>query len=92
MENWRYAQQSEADICYTQTYCDVPGSPCLSKMGSVYGPLFFLKFWVPIARLVLSVNGPKDPWSRVLSLPGVGGGGSIILDIGEDPFKIITIG
>ncbi len=21
-------------------YCDVPGSPCLSKTGSVYGPFF----------------------------------------------------
>ncbi len=36
-------------------YCDVPGSPCLSKTGPVYGPFF---------------NGPKDPWSHVLSLPG----------------------
>ena len=24
-------------------YCDVPGSPCLSKTGPVYGPLFFSK-------------------------------------------------
>ena len=23
-------------------YCDVPGSPCLSKTGPVYGPFFFL--------------------------------------------------
>ena len=22
-------------------YCDVPGSPCLSKKGPVYGPFFF---------------------------------------------------
>ncbi len=26
------------------TYCEVPGSPCLSKTGPVYGPFFFLKF------------------------------------------------
>ncbi len=25
-------------------YCDVPGSPCLSKTGPVNGPFFFLKF------------------------------------------------
>ncbi len=46
------------------TYCDVP----------VYGPFFFLKFLGSIAKLALSryfnVNGPKDPWPRVLSLPG----------------------
>ena len=27
-------------------YCDVPGSPCLSKTGPVYGPFLFLNFWV----------------------------------------------
>ena len=27
-------------IC-SAIYCDVPGSPCLSKTGPVYGPFFF---------------------------------------------------
>ncbi len=48
-------------------YCDVPGSPFLSKMGPVYGPFFFLKI---LGRFSPPVNGPKDPWPRVLSLPG----------------------
>ncbi len=25
-------------------YCDVPGSPCLSKTGLMYGPFFLKKF------------------------------------------------
>ncbi len=52
--------------CYNYSiYCDVPGSPCLSKTGPVYGPFFF--FSPP-------VNGPKDLWPSVLSLPGALGG------------------
>ncbi len=35
----------------SEIYCDVPGSPCLSKTGPVYGP-FFLK----IFRLALSCH------------------------------------
>ncbi len=59
-------------------YCDVPGSPCPSKTGPVYGPFFFLKCLDSVIKLALSryfnvcppVNGPKDPWPHVLSLPG----------------------
>ena len=47
-------------------YCDVPGSPCLSKTGSVYGQsFFFLKFLgsmeAPLVgvRFRPPVNGPK---------------------------------
>ncbi len=32
----------------------MPGSPCLSKTGPVYGPFFFLKFLGSVIRLVLS--------------------------------------
>ncbi len=39
-------------------YCDMPGSPCLSKTGPVYGPFLFLNFWVVL--LGPHVNGPKD--------------------------------
>ncbi len=49
------------------------GSPCLSKTGPVYGPFFFKKIFLgSITRLAFSrpVNGPKDPWPRVLSFPG----------------------
>ena len=38
-------------------YCDVPGSPCLSKAGPVYGPFFFLKFLGSISKLALSLPG-----------------------------------
>ncbi len=38
-------------------YCDVPGSPCLSKKGE--SSVWFVSF----------VDGPKDPWPCVLSLP-----------------------
>ncbi len=31
---------------------------------------FFNFFWVVITRFSPPVNGPKDPWLRVLSLPG----------------------
>ncbi len=44
-----------------KTYCDVPGTPCLSKKRikcTVRPP----------------VNGPKDPLPCVLSLPGAQGG------------------
>ena len=27
-------------------YCDVPGSPCLSKTGQMYGPFFLNTFFV----------------------------------------------
>ncbi len=30
--------------CHITTYCDVPGSPCLSEKGPVYGPSFFFNF------------------------------------------------
>ena len=60
----------KSDCLNTLIYCDVPCSPCLSKMGSVYGPFFFLKFLGSI-RFSPPVNGPKDPWPRVLSLPRV---------------------
>ena len=30
---------------HTCLYCDVPGSPCLSKTGPVYGPFLLLNFW-----------------------------------------------
>ena len=39
-------------------YCDVPGSPCLSKTGAVYGLFFFLNFWVVITRL----TDQRIPW------------------------------
>ncbi len=28
-----------------QLYYDVPGSPCLSKTGPMYGPFFYLKIF-----------------------------------------------
>ncbi len=37
------------ECVYSIIYCDVPGSPCLSKTcktGPVYCPFLFLKFWV----------------------------------------------
>ncbi len=42
-------------------YCDLPGSPCLSKTGPIVGPSFFI---------FRGLTDPKDPWTRVLSLPG----------------------
>ena len=40
-------------------YCDVPGSPCLSKTGIVVGPSFSI---FGSYRFRPPVNGPKDPW------------------------------
>ncbi len=56
----------------------MPGSPCLSKKGE--SSLWFVPFKICylggyLACLLLPcrsgqpVNGPKDPWPRVLSLP-----------------------
>ncbi len=47
-------------------YCDVPGSSCLSKNGESN------KLFVPFKIFYLGgppVDGPKDPWPLVLSLP-----------------------
>ncbi len=47
--------------------------PVLVKTGQMYGP-FLLNFFVgssPVGvRFGPDVNGPKDPWPRVLLLPG----------------------
>ena len=53
-------------------YCDVPGSPCPSKKGESnvwFVPFTFLYLGDYLVCLLLS-DGPKDPWPRVLSLPG----------------------
>ena len=39
-----YAAHIKVTLYIKVTYCDVPGSPCLSKMGPVYGPFFFFNF------------------------------------------------
>ena len=52
--------------------------PVLVKSGSNVRSVSFLNFLsVVMARIVRSsppVNGPNDPWPRVLSLPGAQGG------------------
>ncbi len=46
---WRYFVVCNGNIVYT-LYCDVPGSPCLSKTGPVYGPFFSLAPCLVAAR------------------------------------------
>ncbi len=53
-------------------YCDVPGSPCLSKKRRIKCAVRSFKFFLCRWLSSLSgspVDGPKDPWPRVLSLP-----------------------
>ena len=39
------SESSSSTVCAGYLYnCDVPGSPCLSKMGLMYGPFLFLNF------------------------------------------------
>ena len=38
--------RNELVLVRTDIYCDVPGSPCLSKTGLMYGAFFFLKFFI----------------------------------------------
>ncbi len=54
-----------------KSYCDVSGSPCLSKNKTNQVSVSF--FWSgPL------VDGPKDPWPRVLSLPERFVGNSVV--------------
>ncbi len=46
-------------------YCDVPGSFCLSKKGE--SDVRFVSFLNFLSGP--PVDGPKDPWPRVLLLP-----------------------
>ncbi len=58
------------------TYCDVPGSSCLSKKGESrvrFVSSSFFNFCLGsylACRSGPPVDGPKDLWPRVLSLPG----------------------
>ncbi len=61
-----------------EIYCDVSGSPCLSKMDPVYGPFFFFQnFWivllVSLSRYLVHlwtdqrIPGPVScRWARVV--------------------------
>ncbi len=59
---------------YNRMYCDVPGSPCLSKnkANQVCNSFFLVNSagWRLPRRSGPPVDGPKDLWSRVLSPPG----------------------
>ncbi len=41
----RNLQTIQGVFKFIKIYCDVPGSPCLSRTGPVYGPFFFFKFF-----------------------------------------------
>ncbi len=61
---WRFPQHDhELSMTNKHVYCDVPGSPCLSK--TVESNVRFVPF-----RSGPPVDGPKDPWHGVLPLPG----------------------
>ncbi len=53
-----FGQRQDVKILVFAIYCDVPGSPCLSKTGAVFGLFFFLNFWVVITRL----TDQRIPW------------------------------
>ncbi len=51
-------------------YCDVPGSPCVSKNRVKCKVIFFIL----ILNSSPTVNGTNDTWPRVMSLSGAQGG------------------
>ncbi len=57
-----YIELCSPQMCSLTIYCDVPGSPCLSKKGESNVRFVPFKFFYP------PVDGPKDPWPCLLSL------------------------
>ena len=56
-----YPNQRFPSPGWSEQYCDVPGSPCLSKMGPVVGPSF---------SIFGSLLRTRGSLARVLLLPG----------------------
>ena len=66
---WKHCiKRNRQDDCL-YIYCDVQGSPCLSKKGESNVRLFNSAGWRLPCRSGPPVDGPKDPWPCVLSLP-----------------------